>query len=154
MQDQTFYATNSVPQVQDKFNSGVWSSLEGALQTEAGKTDTLYIVTGVSFRKIGGTETITYITPQHDPDKQCPVPNYFWKVALKVKRSGGNITTAKTIGFWYENRQHENITFDNPIYIKSVDQIETWTGLDFFPNLLDKQTVAETNTDWEAFKSF
>ena len=35
MQRQTFFVTNSVPQIQDKFNGGIWQSLESALQNIA-----------------------------------------------------------------------------------------------------------------------
>ena len=54
MQLQTFYVTNSVPQVQNSFNDGIWASLEGALQG-IGKSEEIYIVTGVAFKKVGGS---------------------------------------------------------------------------------------------------
>lgn len=149
MQKQTFYATNSVPQIQDFFNGGIWSQLETGLSGKIQGTDTVYVVTGVSFRKVGGNEPITYIQPKHDT-KQCPVPNYFWKVALKVTRSGGNITAAKAIGFWMEHRQYFSDSYTN--YTVSVDQIEQWTGLNFFANLPTAlQATAETNTNWTNF---
>ncbi len=149
MQKQTYYATNSVPQIQTGFNGGIWASLEGALRTKANATDTVYVVTGVSFRKAGGSETIKYIKPQHDT-KQCPVPNYFWKVALKVTRNGGGtITGANAIGFWMEHRSYSD-SYTN--YIVTVDQIEQWTGLNFFANVPTAlQTSAEQNTDWTNF---
>ena len=37
----------------------------------------------------------------------------------------------------------------------SVDQIEEWTGFDFFANLPESlQTTAETNTSWSTFAAF
>lgn len=46
---QTFYATNSTPQIQNGFNSGIWSSLEGDVRTLAQQqTDTVYVVTGAN----------------------------------------------------------------------------------------------------------
>ena len=152
MQAQTYYATNLVPQIQDSFNGGIWNSLEGAIRNETENTDTLYVVTGVAFKTVGGSETVKYIKPQHDT-KQCPVPNYFYKVVLKVKRSGsGAVTSASAVGFWFEHKQYSD-NYAN--YAVSVDQIEEWTGFDFFVNLPDGlENVAEGNESWTTFQSF
>lgn len=150
MQLQTFYVTNSVPQVQDSFNSGIWSSLEGALQSKAAY-QTLYIVTGVAFEKEGETKTIKYTTAQAD-DKSIPVPNYFYKVVLSATTdSSGTVTSANTVGFWFE---HKTYTDSYTNYAVSVDQIEEWTGFDFFPNLPDAiEVVAEQNSSWSNFQT-
>ena len=152
MQDQTYYATNSTPQIQNKFNGGIWNGLENAVRTVASNTDTLYVVTGASFRKVGGSETIVKITPAHD-SKQVPVPNYYWKVLLKVKRTnGGNITSASAVGVWIDHREHDD-NYSN--YIVTVDQIEAWTGFDFFAALPSSlQTAAEQNSNWSTFANF
>lgn len=146
MQLQTFYVTNSVPQVQDSFNSGIWSSLEKALQDKA-KSKKLYIVTGVAFNKVGETKTIKYTTAKDDT-KQVPIPNYFYKVVLSATTdSSGNVTAAQTVGFWFENKAYSGTGYAN--YAVSVDQIEEWTGFDFFPNLPDSiEATAETNTNF------
>ena len=151
LQAQTFYVTNSVPQIQDNFNGGIWSSLEGALQSIA-KSEEIYIVTGVAFAKEGETRSITYTTAKDDT-KSVPVPNYFYKVAMKVtKSSSGTVTAASTIGFWFEHRTYSD-SYTN--YAVSVDQIEAWTGFDFFVNLPDSiETSAEANSSWTAFQSF
>ena len=134
LQLQTFYVTNSVPQIQDKFNGGIWQSLEGALQT-IGKSEEIFIVTGTAFSKVGENITVSYTTAKDDT-KQVPVPNYFYKVVLKVeKNSSGTVTSASAIGFWFEHRDYTNDSYTN--YVKSVDQIEEWTGMDFFVNLPD-----------------
>ena len=151
MQLQTFYVTNAVPQIQEKFNGGIWQSLEGTLQT-IGKTEEIYIVTGVAFKKVGENKTVSYTTAKEDT-KQIPVPNYFYKVVLKVEMSGSNVTSASTIGFWFEHTEYVNDTFTN--YAVSVDQIEEWTGMDFFVNLPDSvEASAETNANWSSFQSF
>ena len=69
MQSQTYYATNSTPQIQNKFNAGIWSTLEGDVRTEAAATDTVYVITGATFQKAGGSESITYIHPRADEGK-------------------------------------------------------------------------------------
>lgn len=149
---QTFYVTNSVPQLQDKFNGSIWQKLEGALQSEA-KSETIYIVTGVAFAKVGETKTIMYTTAQDDT-KQVPVPNYFYKVVLKVKtNSSGVVTSASTVGFWFEHKEYSDSVYAD--YAVTVDQIEAWTGFDFFPNLPDTvETSAEKNSSWTTFDTF
>ena len=149
MQEQTFYVTNSVPQIQDNFNSGMWSSLEAALQSAASKK-TLYIVTGVAFAKVDESKTISYTTAKNDT-KKVPIPNYFYKVVLKVTtNSNGVVTSASTVGFWFENKAYSGTTYSN--YTVSVDQIEQWTGFDFFANLPDSvEATAERNTSWSNF---
>ena len=152
MQTQTYYATNSTPQIQNRFNGYIWGKLEEGVRESV--KDTVYVVTGACFRKIGGNETISYSQPQHDT-KRAPVPNYYWKVLLKVKRSGNTITSAKTIGFWYEHKQYTTQDYSNAAYRKSVRQIEEWTGFSFFVNLpYDISASVKDNTDWDSFKSF
>lgn len=150
MQEQTFYVTNSVPQIQDSFNGGIWANLEGALQS-MGKSEEIYIVTGVTFNKVGESKSIKYTTAKDDT-KSIPVPNYFYKVVLKVSKSGSTVTSASTIGFWMEHRTYSD---SYPNHAVSVDQIEQWTGFDFFVNLPDAvESAAEANADWTMFKNF
>ena len=153
MQKQTYYVTNSVPQVQNKFNSGMWSTLEGALQTIARGGETLYIVTGVAFQKVGETKSVSYIKATDDT-KNIPIPNYFYKIVLKVTtNSSGTVTSASTIGFWFENKAYEDSAYAS--HAVSVDQVEQWTGFDFFANLPDSiEASAESNTSWSSFQSF
>ena len=150
MQLQTFYVTNSVPQIQDSFNNGIWSSLEGALQDKA-KSKKLYIVTGVAFAKEGETKTISYTSAKDEPTKKVPIPNYFYKVVLSATTdSSGTVTSAQTVGFWFEHKEYSGVSYTN--YAVSVDQIEEWTGFDFFPNLPDAiEVTAEQNSSWSNF---
>lgn len=153
MQLQTFYATNSVPQKQNKFNGSIWANLENALQGMTSSTDTVYVVTGVAFNKVGESETVKYIKPAKD-SKQCPVPNYFYKVALKVKRSGSAITDACAVGVWMEHRDYSSSETYGQFTV-TVNQIEEWLGLNFFTNLPEGlQTTAEKNSSWSTFANF
>lgn len=152
MQLQTFYVTNSVPQIHTNFNSGIWQSLEAALQSIA-ESEKIYVVTGVAFTKEGENRTISYTTAKDDT-KKVPIPNYFYKVALKVNtNSSGVVTSASTVGFWFENQAYSNKTYSN--YAVSVDQIEEWTGFDYFANLPDDiEAQVEKNSSWSSFSSF
>ena len=109
----------------------------------------------VFLSRFGTSLYITYIKPQHDT-KKCPVPNYFWKVVMKVRRnSQKQVTSASTVGFWFEHRQYTNKNETYATYAKSVDDIERLTGFDFFVNLPDSvESDAENNSSWSTFSSF
>gem|GEM_PF-1182154 len=159
MQSQTYYVTNSTPQIQDGFNDGMWSSLENAVRNFTYSTDTVYVATGPVYHKVGGSESITYINPRPDPGKSVALPNYYWKAVLKVKRSGGTVTSASAIGFWFEHKVYLDNYGDKATnyydYTVSVDKIEEWTGLDLFTNLPSSvATSAEANTNLDTFNAF
>lgn len=151
MQQQTFYVTNQVPQIHNGFNNGIWKNLESAVQT-LGKNEEIFVTTGVSFRKGNETPQIQYISPAKHPDQQVPIPPYFYKLVLRVKYVAASVTDASCTAFWFEHKAYESgDDFDN--YRKSVDQVEEWTGFDFFVNLPDEiENVAEAkNISWEQF---
>ena len=155
MQAQTFYVTNQVPQIQNSFNSGIWSKLEGAVQDVAKtKNEEIYVVTGVAFNKEGESRTISYTSPSNAPSQQVPIPNYFYKLVLRVKTDvGGTVPDAVCVAFWFEHKTYSD-SYAN--YTVSVDEVEAWTGFDFFVNLpSDIETRVEAkNTSWSAFTSF
>jgi endonuclease G len=162
MNSQVYYNTNSTPQIQNGFNGGIWQSLESAIRSETSKIDTVYVVTGVAFEKVGESRNVTWILPQGEislgTNKKCPVPNYYWKVLLKVKRnSSGRITDASSVGFWFEHKSYKDTgkKFSDDEFVVSVNQIEQWTGFDFFVNVPDAyESATETNSSWTAFKNF
>ena len=159
MNSQTYITTNQTPQIQNKFNGSIWGSLETAVRglLSSGSSETLYIVTGPAYRKAGGNETIDYLTAAR-PDaypESLPVANYYWKAILRVKQnSRGEVTGASAIGFWFDHKEYEK-TDSYLNYAVSVNQIEEWTGFDLFTHLPNSlEAKAESNTDWNAFKSF
>ena len=153
MQKQTFYVTNQVPQIQNNFNSGIWSNLENAVQSLA-KREEIYVVTGVAFNKVGESKTVNYVSPADNSSQKCPIPNYFYKLVLRVKYSGSTVTDARAIGFWMEHKAYTGDSYIN--YTVSVDQIEQWTGFDFFVNLPDLiESSAESATlSWSDFTAW
>lgn len=155
MQEQTYYPTNITPQLQEGFNGGIWVDLESAVRSAVHAGDTVYVVTGAAFRKKGWAEEIKTISPSGGrPSLQ--VPNYYWKVLLKVKWNGSSINNAKAVGFWLEHRDDlRSSTSAYQNYTTTVDQIEAWTGFNFFANLPEAlQNVCENSSDWTAFKNF
>ncbi|MBQ0149115.1 MAG: DNA/RNA non-specific endonuclease [Bacteroidales bacterium] len=156
MNEQVFYLTNQLPQVQNRFNDGVWNTLESTVRASVPSGDTIYVVTGPSYQKVGGNETVKYLTASNaDVTPQTlAVPNYFWKAILKVKRSGGQVVNASAVGFWFEHHDYTNSPSLNNFAV-SVDQIEAWTGFDLFTNLPDDiEAVAEANSSWSSFTAF
>ena len=153
MQQQTFYVTNQVPQIHNGFNNGIWKNLESAVQT-LGKNEEIFVTTGVSFRKGNETPQIQHISPAKHPEQQVPIPPYFYKLVLRVKYVAASVTDASCTAFWFEHKAYESgDNFDN--YRKSVDQVEEWTGFDFFVNLPDEiENAAEAkNISWSQFVS-
>lgn len=155
MQNQTFYVTNQVPQIQNSFNSGIWSNLEGAVQgvAKSNANEEIYVVTGVAFNKGAESHTINYTSPRDASSQKVPIPNYFYKLVLRVKTSGTTVTDAVCVAFWFEHKTYSD-SYAN--YTVSVDEVEAWTGFDFFVNLPSEieARVEAKNTSWEAFKSF
>lgn len=157
MQKQTYYATNMTPQVNNNFNAAVWMYLESQVRSYSKATDTLYVVTGAIHRKVGGSETITYVNHCKDSAKRnIPVPNYYYKVLMKVKRSGSTVTSACGIGYWMDHFAiYSNPKTDYNNCVFSIDQIEEWTGFDFFANLPDSvEASAEQVSSTTTFSNF
>ena len=160
--DQTYLVTNQTPQMQQQFNASVWSALEGkvrSLLSDSRPTETVYVITGPVYQTVGGNEEITYLNATSNSIKpsRVPVPNYYWKVLLKVKtNSSGAIVGASTIGFWYAHQPYGlSKGPDFTTFIKSVNEIEQLTGFNLFANLPDAyEETVENNTSWTAFESF
>lgn len=163
--NQTYLLINQTPQLHTGFNNGIWKNLEDAgrefVVTKTGssyyndsfkQTETLYIVTGPCYQKAGGNETVYQLSGSSVEPTSIPVPNYYWKAYLKVRRSGNTIVSASAIGFWFIHKELSDTYTD---HVVSVDQIETWTGFDLFANLPDNvEPGAESNSNWIAFRDF
>jgi endonuclease G len=117
--------------------------LESAVQHYA-EHEPLYVATGVVFEPVGQSHEIVY-TSAKDDTKRVPVPNYFYKVVLRVERdSSGEVVDAEAIGFWFEHRAYSDKYYN---YAMSVDEVERLTGFDFFASLPDDvEARAERNT--------
>jgi endonuclease G len=152
MMAQTYYSTNMTPQIQNGFNGSIWAKLEEAVRMEIPQGDTLYVVTGAVFEKYGTDEKVKTIVNKND-SKTLPVPNYYWKALMKVKRAEGKVTNASTIGFWLPHGDLKGHSYAD--YAVSVDQIEEWTGFNLFPSIPDVlEPSAESQISWISFQSF
>lgn len=113
---ETFYMSNMSPMV-PAFNRGIWSTLEDWVRSTALSNNGVYVVTGPLF---GGNGVVGL---------GIIVPRFFYKIVFK----GGS--NAKILGFIIKN---EGSTYPIKTYTVTVDEIESLTGIDFFPQLEDK----------------
>lgn len=135
-QKEAFLMTNICPQNGD-LNQRDWKYLEEACRDWAKRYERIYIVAGPIFRSK---------RPKTVGSNGVSVPDAFFKVVLRL---GENSSDTKAIGFIYENRKgHHEMAH----YVRSVDEVEAATGLDFFHQLDDKTEAAveqESNlADW------
>ena len=135
---QTYYGTNMTPQI-NKFNAGIWASLEGRVREWSKLSDTLYVVTGCLLE---GEPEYTYDELGH----KIRIPSGYFKALLLY---GGNTSTAKSrfkdyasdgyylgIGFLFEHKDYGNTPVMN--CSMTLDELEQRTGFDFFVNLPDR----------------
>ena len=165
MNKQTYYTINQTPQLQNQFNGSIWGNLETAARTEAGKVDTLYVVTGPAYKTGVPEDELTYLTAASSSitPAKLRVPDYYWKAFLKVKWENGKVKDASAIAFWFEHRNYnkdsEKFDQNDPAHGKSpffcsVDTLEGLIGFDLFANLPDDlEATVEANASWEEFKN-
>lgn len=141
---QTFYYSNQVPQWQNGFNSGVWSSLEGAVQKMAKNVtgrDTLYVVSGTIFDSVANY-------PSNDGGNVARPAKMYKLLMLCSFNASGTITAATGAAYLYDNISYTGSgkTYDHADFCKSIDYIEGLTGFDFFASVPENlQTEAESS---------
>ncbi len=117
---ESFYYSNMSPQV-PSFNRGIWKKCEELVRSWANENDSIYIVTGPVLTE--GLPTIG--------ENKVSVPNYYYKVILDYSKP-----SVKGIGFIFPNAaSSENL--EN--FAVTIDSVETFTGIDFYPSLPDEQ---------------
>ena len=137
---ESFYYSNISPQ-NPSFNRGIWKKLEELVRTWAIQNDAVYVVTGPVLNT--GLNTIGI--------NKVSVPNYYYKVILDYTEP--NI---KGIGFIMPNKAL-NEQLQN--FAVSIDSVQKFTGIDFFPLLPDKQeeliekTLCINCWSWETVKT-
>ena len=120
MQD-CHYMTNICPQTAE-LNKTWWEHLERACRQWARQEGAVQIVCGPIFSE----------NPKHFGKKhRMAVPRAFYKVVLSLKKG-----KEKAIGFYYTN---DNAIQPMEDAVRSVDDIERLTGIDFFSSLPDEQ---------------
>lgn len=117
----SFLMSNMSPQ-SPTFNRVIWAELESYVRTWAFQNDSIYVVTGPVLTKA--------VYPTIGVN-EVAVPEYYYKVILD--REGPEI---KAIGFILPNK-----TPTQPLeaYATTIDDVEAFTGIDFYPLLPDDQ---------------
>ena len=137
--EQSFLFTNICPQ-RHNLNTGAWNDVELQCRAWAKRYGDLYIVCGPvlydqQHRTIGRNRVV--------------VPEAFFKVVLRKQSRSGSSDYYKAIGFLYENKEASR---DMSRYVKSIDELEELTGLDFFSalpdNIEDKIERTADLRDW------
>ncbi len=127
---QTFYFTNMTAQV-SSFNQGVWANLENKVRGFASSCDTLYVVTGPVLTT-SSDSSIDYIEDR--AGNMVAVPKAYFKVLLKYNISSN---TYYSTGFYFTNEKY-NRSQPDISDMRTVNEIEQLTGIDFFKNLPDE----------------
>ena len=124
---ESFFMSNMSPQIPG-FNRGVWRRLETQVRDWATEYKKIYVVSGPVF-----VDNLGEIG-----DSKVTIPGKYYKVILDAKRMAG-------IGFILPN---ESSSADLSTFAISIDEIETQTGLDFFPSLEDTEEAdVESSND-------
>lgn len=137
---ESFYYSNISPQFPG-FNRGVWKRLEDQVRTWAQENESIFVVTGPVLNRISGS-----IGPNN-----VSIPQYFYKVILDYKQP-----SVKGIGFILPNTSS---SASLETYALSIDSVEHFTGIDFFPSLPDDQeniiesTINTKSWTWNASAS-
>lgn len=123
---ESFYMSNMSPQT-PSFNRGIWKKLEDQVRYWAKDNEEIYIITGPVITK----KEITLGT------NKVTVPEYFYKVILDI-----HPPEYKAIAFLMKNEKSSRPLLD---YAITVDSLERFTELDFFPMLPDTLEIRLQN---------
>lgn len=124
---QTFYYSNISPQLQSH-NGGVWNRLEKRVRAWGRNND----MRRVLYVAKGGTIKDGQIEPKRVRNK-IVVPKYYWMALLAEDLEG----KYHAIAFLTEHRDYAKGEDNLQKLALSVDELEDFTGLDFFHNLDD-----------------
>jgi len=116
---ESFYFSNISPQ-EPGFNRGIWKKLEELVRFWAAEYNSVYVVTGPVLKE--GLLTIG--------KNNVSIPDYFYKVILDYREPG-----IKGIGFIIPN---SSSTASLSSYAVTIDSVEKFTNIDFFPLLPDE----------------
>lgn len=125
--NETFLTSNAAPQ-EHNFNAGIWNRLEQYTRRMAKKHKEIYVITGSSFAR--SKKTIGY--------EHVSVPSYFYKIIVYKEND-----ELQSKSFLIPHYNYTQIYND---YITSIDRIEQFTQIDFFP-LLDEAIEAKLESE-------
>ncbi len=132
---ESFYMSNMSPQ-HPKFNRGIWKALEAQVRVWAMESEHLYVITGPVLVENDGPFPVI--------GNNVAVPTYYYKVLLDLRKP-----EVKAIAFILKN---EGSDLPLSAFAVSIDEVESMTNLDFFPDLPDAmETKLESTLDLSAW---
>ena len=125
---QIFYGTNMTPQDYN-FNGEIWARLEDMVRGWAGKSDTLYVVTGcVVDGKVSYTTDID--------GKAVAIPTAYYKAVLSYSKSASENGGYRACGVYLEHTTPPSQTVArNHPSVMSIRALEQKLGYNLFVNL-------------------
>ena len=117
----TFVLSNAIPQKQ-RVNAGIWAWLEAAVRRIAATAGEVYVFTGALFSA----------DPETIGAGRVAVPSHTFKVVLVIDGERKSMFAAVV-------PNAENVTGPLDRFLVGVDEIERFTGLDFFAALDDAE---------------
>jgi endonuclease G len=133
---ETFLTSNISPQ-NNEFNSGIWNRLEQKTRYWSKKLGEVYVVTGGVLEE----------QLNHIGEEQVSVPNYFYKIIMNT-----NDKELNAIAFLIPNEPSSQSFYE---YVVTIDEIESRTKIDFFPNLDDElETNLESRINFKSWSKY
>ncbi len=129
--DETFFMSNISPQDRG-LNHGVWRELEENVRDWAKKFNHLYVVTGPVLKNTRGSI---------GKKNKVSIPTAYYKVLLDLSTS-----SPKAIAYLIPNETRSE-TLDE--FACSIDKVEKQTGIDFFPNLMQKNLSDQLEANFD-----
>lgn len=129
----TYVLSNMAPQLPG-FNRGIWARLEDRVRDWAQVRGEVFIITGSIFDRDGdGTRDADEDAFRVGPLGYVAIPTHFYKIVMHREASG----FINTITILIPHRSSFPSNTNNYLRqrIRTIDQIEVLTGIDFFPDL-------------------
>jgi len=142
MMDNSFLFSNMAPQL-GLFNQRIWMRLESRVNKWAVSGDGVNVVTGAIFDADGdGKRDLDANIARIDPKKRVGLATHFYKILLHRRPNGVIDSIAFLLphnGLIYSG--NKEIPYLNS-KIVSIDDIESLTGIDFYPEMPVEQRTA------------
>jgi DNA/RNA endonuclease G (NUC1) len=127
----TYVTTNIAPQIQNSFNSGIWSTLESCVRSWANLRKDITVVTGV-----------IYDDSSKLLNQKISIPRQFYKIIVDHQRN-------ESISFLMENRHYSSGTRNPHNYVSTINKIESLSGFDFFSSSDISQSRKAAISKWK-----
>jgi endonuclease G len=150
----TYMFSNMCPQHGD-FNSGIWKGLKNRVRKWAKKKGKIYVITGAVFDKDGDQQRDADADANRmvseNGNKRVAVPTHFYKIILHTRPNG----FIESMAFLLPHDDDPPPTSDEILVnmLKSIDDIEKITGIDFLADLRSMDNGAAKEDAIEVFKA-